>query len=146
MQRPAALNNLDALSHSGVYLFPRQKALVSVGAALDFYYVPLGFYRAGPQIFAPGVKVPLAAWWCGHQGDAYEHGNMVSDGSPVCTDSQGWLLVWRSVLQHVYRVSSQWVTRLANRLSRFKFSSVREYSPHGITQRASVWRGISMRW
>lgn len=104
-----------------------------------------------PSRFSPcwlplGVKAPIAAWWCGHLDDANEHGNMVSGGSPVCTDSQGWLLVWRSVLQHVYRVSSQWVMRLANRLSRFKYSSGREYSPHGITQRLSVWRGISMRW
>lgn len=44
------------------------------------------------------------------------------------------------------RVSSQWTIRLPNRLSRIKFSSGWKCSPHWITQRANVWRGISTPW
>ncbi|MND77884.1 LPS O-antigen length regulator [compost metagenome] len=51
--RPAALNDLDALNRSGVYSLPREKALISVGAALDSYDVRLGYFRANPGLFAP---------------------------------------------------------------------------------------------
>lgn len=49
--RPAAINELDALNRSEVYMLPPADALAKVGAQLDSYESKLGFFRANPVLF-----------------------------------------------------------------------------------------------
>ena len=49
--RPAAINELDALNRSDVYMLPPADALAKVGAQLDSYEARLGFFRANPALF-----------------------------------------------------------------------------------------------
>lgn len=49
--RPAAINELDALNRSEVYMLPPADALAKVGAQLDSYESKLGFFRANPELF-----------------------------------------------------------------------------------------------
>ena len=49
--RPAAINELDALNRSEVYMLPPADALAKVGAQLDSYEARLSFFRANPLLF-----------------------------------------------------------------------------------------------
>ena len=42
--RPVAINELDALNRSEIYLLPPRDALIKVGAALESYDTRLGFF------------------------------------------------------------------------------------------------------
>ncbi|WP_314530145.1 Wzz/FepE/Etk N-terminal domain-containing protein [uncultured Pseudomonas sp.] len=49
--RPAAINELDALNRSDIYMLPPADALTKVAAQLDSYETRLGFFRANPVLF-----------------------------------------------------------------------------------------------
>jgi len=49
--RPVAINELDALNRSEIYLLPPRDALIKVGAALESYDTRLGFFRANQHLF-----------------------------------------------------------------------------------------------
>ncbi len=54
--RPAAINELDALNRSEIYMLPPNEALIRVGAALESYDTRLGFFRANPALFEKFVQ------------------------------------------------------------------------------------------
>ncbi|WP_248914083.1 Wzz/FepE/Etk N-terminal domain-containing protein [Pseudomonas moorei] len=49
--RPAPINELDAINHSGVYKLPPGEALLKVGTALDSYETRLNFFRENEALF-----------------------------------------------------------------------------------------------
>ncbi|NVZ86809.1 chain-length determining protein [Pseudomonas yamanorum] len=54
--RPAAINELDSLNRSDIYLLSSESALIKVGASLESYETRLGFFRANPKLFEQFVK------------------------------------------------------------------------------------------
>lgn len=54
--RPAAINELDALNRSEIYLLPPRDALIKVGATLESYDTRLGFFRANQNLFKAFVR------------------------------------------------------------------------------------------
>lgn len=51
VQRPAAINELDALNRFEVYTFAAAQALIKVGEALETYDIRLGFFRSHQNLF-----------------------------------------------------------------------------------------------
>nr|WP_262416883.1 MULTISPECIES: chain-length determining protein [unclassified Pseudomonas] len=54
--RPAAINELDALNRSEVYVLPPGEALVRVGMALESYEIRMGFFRSNQKLFEGFVR------------------------------------------------------------------------------------------
>jgi LPS O-antigen subunit length determinant protein (WzzB/FepE family) len=54
--RPAAINELDALNRSEVYVLPPSEALVRVGMALESYEIRMGFFRSNQKLFEGFVR------------------------------------------------------------------------------------------
>ncbi|CAN2976251.1 MULTISPECIES: hypothetical protein [Pseudomonas] len=54
--RPAAINELDALNRSEVYVLPPGEALVRVGMALESYEIRMEFFRSHQKLFEGFVR------------------------------------------------------------------------------------------
>ncbi|WP_338490148.1 Wzz/FepE/Etk N-terminal domain-containing protein [Pseudomonas trivialis] len=54
--RPAALNELDALNRTEVYVLPPREALKRLGSSLESYETRLEFFRSHQNLFEPFVK------------------------------------------------------------------------------------------
>ena len=54
--RPAAINELDALNRSEVYVLPPGEALVRVGMALESYEIRMEFFRSHQKLFEGVVR------------------------------------------------------------------------------------------
>lgn len=54
--RPAAINELDALNRSEVYILPPSEALVRVGMALESYENRMEFFRSNQKLFEGFVR------------------------------------------------------------------------------------------
>ncbi|MBV6661196.1 chain-length determining protein [Pseudomonas yamanorum] len=54
--RPAALNELDALNRSEIYVLPPYEALKKLGASLESYETRLEFFKAHQKLFKAFVK------------------------------------------------------------------------------------------